>query len=192
MTQCDDGGLIAHRVANIFDSDLTSDSLQKMHWNSSMHPRQGCHGKLEFARNDFAAIFQSIDDHVHALRSIGGEGDLFRFSIDIIRDLLANALAIGEPAIPMHVAVTHHLFVVACRCCLWSNRQRSGCGTIQISHAFSYGKFLSNFVPINHHREDTPAAGWFGNANLRPGEIAQFFHPNRQREKLWRWKLARC
>jgi hypothetical protein len=46
---------------------------------------------------------------------IGGESDLFRLGIYVARDLLSDGFAIGEPAVPVHVAVAHHLFVIAGR-----------------------------------------------------------------------------
>src|ERR1044071_9910046 len=78
-----------------------------------IHPGQRRDGKLELTRDDFAAIFESIDNDVHSRRSIRGESDLLRLSINELGNLLSDSSSFSEPMIPMHIAITHHRCVIA-------------------------------------------------------------------------------
>src|SRR5436309_3644232 len=109
-----------------------------MNRDPPVHPGQRRDGELELARNDFAAIFKGINYNVHPRRSIRSESNFVRFSIDELGDLLSNGFPFCEPTVPMHIAVTHHRFVVTrCRF-VRSSRHWSGGGGVEIRDAFGY------------------------------------------------------
>ena len=135
-----------------------------------MHPGQSGYGKLKLARYDFAATFQRIDDHIHARRSIRRERNLVRLGIDELRDAFSDRFAIGEPAIPMHVAVAHHLFVVAGsgfeRCPRHRPRRRA----VEIGEPFGNGKLFADVVPVDHVDDEDYTMQMADGSKTKPSE----------------------
>ncbi len=116
MTKGYNAGAGSHRFANGFYLNLSTNRLNKMDRNSTVHPGNGCNGKLKIAGDNFSSLLKSISNYVHSRGGVGCERYLFRFGINEFSDPLSDNLPLCEPLIPMDVPISHHLLVILCCC----------------------------------------------------------------------------
>src|SRR6266496_4185009 len=115
-----------------------------------MHPGNGCNGKLKITRDNFTVILQRIDDYVHTAGRVCCEANLIRLGINKRGNARSELFALREPIIPMHVAIVHHLLVIALSGLRRGGCERTSCGSIEISAIGCDGKLFADVVPIGH------------------------------------------
>jgi len=106
---------VRHRALHIFDR--TSPSIAGSKWiECSMH-----HGNVVTGNSSSDEITSPRSSRHRTSRSsptsVGGKRNLSGSAFYKRATFLANRLPIREPAIPMHIAIAHHLFIVARRAC---------------------------------------------------------------------------
>src|SRR5436309_8129166 len=94
-------------------------------------------------------MMKGVNDEVHALRCVDCECYLVWFCVNELSDAPSHSFAPLKPLIPTRVAFLHHLAVETGRRLKRLPQNSARRRAVQIRHALSYRKVMSNPRPIH-------------------------------------------
>src|SRR5947199_10198388 len=94
-------------------------------------------------------MMKGINDEVHALRCVGCESYLVGLGVNELSDAPSHSFAPLKPFIPARVAFLHHLAIESIRRLKRLPQNSARRRAIQIRHALSHRKVMSNALPIH-------------------------------------------